>query len=139
MPRRTLPTTGISEEFQLTEKTLARLAKDYPTVDIEGTQDRFERKAKANGWMYRDWQAAFLNYCDNGQKYGGVEFKRGRDQDPLWMSVLNDARRYGFRVPERHETPGSYRSALNSWVGSQESSRRGAVVEFGQALKGFGK
>lgn len=139
MPRRTLPTTGISEDFQLTEKTIARLERDYPTVHIERTKDRFERKAKANGWMYRDWQAAFLNYCDNAQKYGGVEFKRGRDQDPLWIPVLNEARSYGFRVPEWQETPDSYRTSLKLWMSKKELGKKAPVVEFGSVLKGFAK
>jgi hypothetical protein len=138
MPRKTLPVTGCPEPFLLTEKTLARLAKDYPKVDVEQTLDRFVRKADAIGWMYRNWQSAFLNYCDNGEKYGGVVYKQGRAQDPRWIPILSEAAPYGFREPHPHETPDTYRTQFNWWKDEQKKSRA-PVIQFGEALRGFGK
>lgn len=115
MSRRTLPVSGIPEDFKLTEKTIATVEREYPTVDIAATLIKFVRKAEAGGWMYARWQSAFLNYLDNGQKYGGIAYKVGRAADPIWKPVLAEAGQYGFRLPFEHETPGSYRTQFHLW------------------------
>lgn len=115
---RTLPTTGCPEPFELTPNTLARLERDRPTIDIAKTLDKFVLNAEAKGWMYRNWQAAFVNYIDNGEKFGGVFYKQGIVEDPKWARVLSEARKFGFRLPLQHETPGSYETQLNTFKGA---------------------
>lgn len=124
MPRKTMPLTALPEDFELTARTIETVSREHPTIDIPATLEKFRRKADALGWMYKSWQSAFLNYCDNGQKYGGVEFKQGRAQDPRWTSVLNEARKYSFRMPEPQETPDSYRTKLNQFIGDKDTNER---------------
>ena len=112
---RTLPTCGIPEDFQLTEKTVARIEQRDFSIDIPQTLEKFILNAEAKGWMYKNWQAAFINYCDNGKQYGGVFYKAGRAADPKWVPVLNEAKPFGFRDPESHETPASYRTSFENW------------------------
>lgn len=133
--RKTLPMTGIGDDFKLTERTLERIEKDYSTVDIAATLDRFTRKAEALGWMYRNWQAAFLNYLDNGQKYGGVVYKVGKAADPLWKPVLAEAGQFGFRLPYLTETPSSYRTQLMQWRNRPSETRTSNVLNLRDALK----
>jgi hypothetical protein len=132
--RKTLPMTGIQEDFTLTESTQARIARDYPSVDVPATLDRFVRKAEALGWMYRNWQAAFLNYLDNGSKYGGVVYVVGKAADPLWKPVLEEAGKYGFRLPMPHETPSSYRTQLMLWR-SEPKTTHSNISNLRDALK----
>lgn len=136
MSRKLLPMTGIPDGFVLTDKTRATVESEYPTIDVDATLEKFRRKADAGGWMYKSWQSAFLNYCDNAQKYGGVVFRQGRAQDPLWVRVLNETRPYGFRMPHPHETPQSFRTSFESWKRDQRIDEP-KVVEFGPALRGF--
>ena len=75
MPR-TLPMTGIPEDFRLTEKTIERVERENFAIDIPKTLDKFVLNAEAKGWMYKNWQAAFVNYIDNGAKFGGVSAAR---------------------------------------------------------------
>lgn len=133
---KTLPCTGCPENFSLTDKTLARLAKDYSTIDVNKTLDKFVRNAEAKGWMYRNWQSAFLNYCDNGEKYGGVIYKQGLSDDPRWKPILAEVAPYGFRAPYPTETPSVYRTDFELWKGKQ---KRAPVIEFGEGLKRFGQ
>lgn len=105
----------IPEGFELTDSTLAWLAEKHPTIDVDDTLERFTDNAAAKSWAYRDWQAAFRNYVRNGKLYGGVTYKQGRNDDPLWAPVLQDARQFGFRDPMPHETPSSYRTQLMLW------------------------
>lgn len=138
MPRKSLPMTGIAEDFRLTERTLERVAKDYASVDLPATLDRFVRKAEALGWMYRNWQAAFLNYLDNGQKYGGVVYIVGKAADPLWKPVLDEAGKYGFRLPYATETPSSYRTQLMLWRQTPPEQAQSNVRSLRDALRGVG-
>lgn len=114
MPK-TLPGTAIPEDFQLTEKTIARVEQSDFSVDIPKTLNRFILKAESHGWIYKNWQSAFLNYVANGKDYGGVEYKIGRAADPRWLPILAEAKPYGFRDPLAHETPGSYRTEFEQW------------------------
>lgn len=134
MARKTMHVTGIPEGFALTERTIAWVNEKYPTVNIEGTLERFTESALAHGRMYSDWQAAFRSWVRKAieNKWDGCEFKQGRAQDPRWIGVLNEARKYGFRMPEPQETPDSYRTAMKLWQGSLDTSRQGSVVEFAQ-------
>jgi len=133
--------TTIPEDFALTEKTIAWVNEKFPTVNVEGTLERFVDSSHAHGRMYADWQAAFKNWVRKAieNKWDGVEFKQGRAQDPRWLPILNEVRPYGFRSPESHETPGSYRSAFEAWKRKQEvakqTSARAPVIEFGDMLK----
>jgi hypothetical protein len=137
MPKKQMPVSGIPEGFALTGKTEAWVIEKYPTVNIEGTLERFIESALAHGRMYADWQAAFRSWVRKAieNKWDGVEFKKGREQDPRWIPVLSEAKPYGFRDPLPHETPDSYRSYFNTWKGQQ---KRAPVIEFGDALKRFG-
>ena len=107
--------TFLPDDFRLTGKTLAWLAEKNPTVDVEETLERFIDKAAAKGWRYRDWQAAFRNYVRNGKQYGGVTYKGGMEHDPRWIAVLAEARKFGFRDPQKLETPAVYKTAFEMW------------------------
>lgn len=134
MPRKQMPVTGIPESFKLTETTLLYISVTFPTVNIEKTLVRFTESALAHGRMYADWQAAFRTWVRKAveNKWDGVEYKKGREQDPAWMPILNEVAPYGFRQPLPHETPGSYRTDFNLWKGRQN---RAPVIDFGAALK----
>lgn len=130
---KSLPTTGIPEDFQLTEKTVARVLRDFPTVDLEKTLEKFVLNSEAKGWMYRNWQSAFVNYVDNGAQYGGVFYKTGRAADPRWLPVLSEVKPYGFRDPLAHETPSSYRTSFENW--KREDKRNAPAIDFSSALR----
>jgi len=112
----------LPEDFRLTESTLAWVAEKHPTLDVPDTLERFCDNAAAKSWAYRDWQAAFRNYVRNGKLYGGVTYKQGKNDDPLWAAVLQDARKFGFRDPHAIETPASYRTQLMLWRQSAQVS-----------------
>jgi hypothetical protein len=99
-------------------------------VDVEETYAVFVDKALAKGWRYRDWQAAFRNYIRGAARYGGVVYKNDREHDPRW-SIIHQARKEGFREPAPHETPQSYKSALEFW----RTQPRTNVVDFARVLK----
>lgn len=138
MTRKQMPVTGIPAGFKLTETTLSIVSDRYPTVDIDRTIERFTESALAHGRMYADWQAAFRSWVRKAieNKWDGVEFKKGREDDPRWKPVLSEVAPYGFRAPELQETPDSYRTAFNSW---KRERHRAPVIEFGSGLKRFGQ
>lgn len=107
--------TGIPEGFELTEATIARVERANFAVDIPKTLEKFILNAEAKGWMYKNWQSAFINYVDNGEKFGGVYYKLGKQQDPAWKRVLAEAQKFGFREPLPHESPGIYETQFNQW------------------------
>lgn len=129
------PASGIPENFKLTDATLDFCAAEFPKVDIAPTLKIFRDKAEANGWLYSNWQAAFRNYLRNSEKFGGAAYKQGIAEDPRWKPVLSEVAPYGFREPERQETPDSYRTAFNIWKRNQQ---RAPVIDFGDALKRMG-
>jgi len=131
--RKTLPLSACPEDFKLTERTIETIERDYPTIDIEKTRRKFVLQAEAKGWMYKNWQSAFVNYCDNGERYGGVVYKQGRSQDPRWTPILSEVAPYGFREPYPHETPDSYRTAFNLWKSQQ--NRAPVSVDLRNALR----
>ena len=135
MSRKALPLTGLPEEFALTEKTIAHVNERFPTVDIEKSLERFCESALAHGRMYSDWQAAFRTWCRRAieEKWDGVVFKKGRDQDPRWAPILAEVKPYGFRQPQAHETPGSYRTEFELWKSREK--RAAPVIDFGDVLK----
>lgn len=140
MARKVMQVTGIPDEFKLTEKTIAWVGEKFPTVNIEGTLERFTESAQAHGRMYADWQAAFKTWVRKAieNKWDGVEFKQGKTQDPRWTSILNEVRPYGFRQPHALETPGAYRTCFEMWKIKQEvaqQSKKAPVIEFGNLLK----
>lgn len=128
----------LPDDFGLTDKTLAWLAEKYPTVDIDDTLERFCDHAAAKSWAYRDWQAAFRNYVRNGKQYGGVTYKQGKNDDPLWSAVLQDARKFGFREPYATETPASYRTQLMLWRQTPPEQAQNNVRSLRDALRGVG-
>lgn len=130
---KSLPTCGIPEDFQLTEKTVARVLRDHPMLDVEKTLEKFILNAEAKGWMYRNWQSAFVNYVDNGAQYGGVFYKTGRAADPRWLPILAEAKPYGFRDPYPHDTPATYRTDFEMWKRAEKRSV--PVIDFSSALK----
>lgn len=144
MAKRSAPMMTIPEDFVLTEKTVAWVQEKYPTVNIDGTLERFVDSSHAHGRMYADWQAAFKNWVRKAieNKWDGVEYKQGRAQDPRWMPILNEVRPYGFRMPLPHETPGSYRTEFENWKRKQEVGKpvydRAPVIDFGNLLKKVG-
>lgn len=123
--------TFIPEDFMLTPNTLAWLDEKYPTVDVTETVERFTDNAAAKSWCYRDWQAAFRNYIRNGQKFGGVTYKSGIQDDPRWRLILHDARKFGFREPEKLETPTGYKTAFELWKRTPKTN----VVNFAGVIK----
>jgi hypothetical protein len=141
MARRSLQVTGIPEDFKLTEKTISYVTEKFPTVNIEGTLERFTESAQAHGRMYADWQAAFRTWVRKAieNKWDGVEFKQGKVQDPKWISILKEVEPYGFRQPHSLESVGAYRTSFEMWKRTQKTARPVApVLEFGQALKKMG-
>jgi len=139
MTKRAMPVSGLPEGFALTEKTIAWVGERYPTVNLDRTLERFTESALAHGRMYADWQAAFRTWVRNAvenQWSSGVEFKKGKEDDPRWQPVLAEVAPYGFRAPLPHETPTSYRTDFELWKGKQK--RTAPVIDFGQALKRFG-
>jgi hypothetical protein len=139
MVKRAMPISGIPDDFQLTEKTIAWVNEKYPTVNIEGTLERFTESAQAHGRMYADWQAAFKTWVRKAieNKWDGVEFKQGKVQDPKWISILKEVEPYGFRKPHALETPQAYRTSFESWQRTQKRASA-PVLEFGPALKKMG-
>lgn len=131
--RKTAPLTALPEPFVLTEKTIETAIREHPTIDLEATKTKFERKADSLGWMYRSWQSAFLNYLDNCEKYGGAVYKLGREQDPKWKAILAEVAPYGFRAPYQHDTPGSYRTDFELWKSREKRSTN--IAQFGDVLK----
>jgi hypothetical protein len=125
--------TYLPIDFALTEKTLTWLAEKFSTIDLVETMERFTDNAAAKGWVYRDWQAAFRNYVRNGQKYGGVVYQQGRVQDPLWQPVLAETQRYGFRAPDKNETPAGYRTNFENW--KRDQKRRPTVIPLAGVVK----
>lgn len=121
----------LPEDFELTDSTLSWLQEKHPTVDVAETIEIFQDKARAKAWAYRCWQSAFRNYIRNGQKFGGVTYKNGIEHDPRWQQALHEARKFGFRDPEKMETPASYRTAFEQW----QRAPRSNVLNFGQVLK----
>lgn len=138
MTKRVMPMSGLPEDFALTEKTIAWVDERFPTVNVERTLERFCESARANGRMYADWQAAFRTWVRNAVENNwnsGVEFKKGREDDPRWKPVLSEVQPYGFRAPEPQETPDSYRTAFNLW---KRDRARAPVIEFGDHMKRMG-
>jgi hypothetical protein len=140
MSRKQMPVTGIPKDFALTETTLLYITQTFPTVNIEKTMERFTDSALQHGRMYADWQAAFRTWVRKAieNKWDGVEFKKGREQDPRWQPVLAEVAPYGFRAPLPHETPSSYRTDFELWTGKQNRDRS-PVIDFGSVLQRFGK
>lgn len=132
MTRKQLPMTGIPEAFALSEKTVAHVTERYPTVDIQGTLERFVEACEANGSMYADWQAGFRTWVRRNveEKWKGVAYKQGKSQDPAWVPILTEASKYGFRQPASFETPASYRTKLMEWrsTATQRTVDIGGVV-----------
>lgn len=133
--RKTMPLTVIAEDFDLTEKTIAWVNEKYPSVDIKGTLDRFTDSALTHGRMYADWQAAFRTWVRKAieNKWDGVEFKAGRKQDPRWQPILEEAKKYGFREPMSHETPGGYKTVFDQWK-SAPNRNVGKVLELVKSI-----
>lgn len=127
---RRAPATGIPDDFRLTESTEDFLNAEFPTVNAQKTLEIFRDKAEAGGWLYSNWQSAFKNYVRNGQKFGGIVYNAGREQDPRWQPVLAEAMPYGFRAPLDHETPNGYRVAFESWKTKEKRSEN--VLPFAQ-------
>lgn len=136
MPKKAAPISAIPDGFALTEKTISFVSERFPQVNIDGTLERFTESALAHGRMYADWQAAFRTWVRKAieNKWDGVEFKKGREQDPKWMPILSEVEPYGFRAPEWHETPETYRTNFNLW---KKEQKRAPVIEFGSALRSF--
>ena len=140
MTRKTMPITGIPEGIALTEKTIAWVSEKHPTVNIEGTLERFVESAQAHGRMYADWQAAFRTWVRKAveNKWDGVEYKQGKEQDPRWMPILSEVRPYGFRPPHALESVEAYRTSFEMWKRKQNLDRspsRAPVIEFGNLLR----
>jgi hypothetical protein len=136
MVKRVMPISGIPEDFRLTEKTIGWVNEKYPTVNIEGTLERFVESAQAHGRMYADWQAAFRTWVRKAveNKWDGVEFKQGRVQDPKWTSILKEVEPYGFRQPHALESVNAYRTAFEMWKRMQPE-RKAPVIDFGNILR----
>lgn len=131
---------AIPEGFALTEKTIAWISEKYPTVNIEATLERFSDGALQHGRMYADWQAAMRTWVRKAveNKWDGVEYKKGKEQDPRWTPILSEVAPYGFRPPIGAETPESYRTDFNLWK-KRENRSSAPVLEFGKTLRGFGR
>lgn len=113
--------------FVLDDKLRLWLEQKFPAVEADETLELFTDKARAKGWVYADWPAAFRNYIRNSGQYGGVAFKRGLG--PEFNGLIPRARAVGFRMPQRHETASAYRSALDTFDKQQaSSSMRGLVA-----------
>lgn len=132
---RKAPARTIPEPFELTPKTRAWVQEKYPQVDIEATTERFECSARAHGWMYSDWQAGFKTVVRKGMENGWrsiVTIRGGMEYDPRWQSILHEARKFGFRDPEKHETPVSYRSQFELW---KTAPKQNNVLDLRNVLK----
>lgn len=136
MSKRAMPISGIPGDFQLTEKTIAWVSEKYPTVNIEGTLERFTESAQAHGRMYADWQAAFRTWVRKAveNKWDGVEYKQGKAQDPRWTSILKEVEPYGFRQPHALESPTAYKTDFEMWKRKQPAPKS-PVIDFGNILR----
>lgn len=136
MSRKAMPISGIPEDFKLTEKTIQWVSEKFPTVNVEGTLERFIESAQAHGRMYADWQAAFKTWVRKAieNKWDGVEFKQGKAQDPKWVSILKEVEPYGFRKPHGLETPQAYRTSFETWK-RQQPAVKSPVIDFGNILR----
>lgn len=123
----------IPDPFELTPATLAWLAKKYPQVDADETLEKFVLDAKAKGWMYANWQAGFQGIVRKGMDNGWrsiVTLKGGREFDPKWQPILQEAKKFGFREPHETEAHGPYRTAFEMWR-AQPQPREQNVVPIG--------
>jgi hypothetical protein len=100
--------------FALDDGIRQWLAEKFPRVDPDATLELFTDKALAKGWQYASWPAAFRNYVRNGEKFGGLAFKRGLS-DAAYDPLIKRARQVGFRDPTRLESAGAYRTALGEF------------------------
>ena len=107
--------------FVLDDKLRAWLDEKYPQVDPDGTYELFADKALAKGWVYANWSAAFRNYMRRAHEWGGVEYKPGL-HDPAFGPLIQQARAVGFRMPNKVESPGTYRTALQAFDKQQAQS-----------------
>lgn len=113
------------------------IEREYPTLDPDQTMERFIEYADDSGRMATKWTAAFKRVVRTGMENGwkGIcVFKQGRAHDPQWIPVLKEAQLLGFREPEKHESPGGYRTAMEQW----KRMPKAPVIEFGDALKKMG-
>lgn len=119
--------------FALDDNARRALSEKFPRVDLELTYEIFRDKALANGWLYVDWLAAFRNYIRNGKQYGGIVYKSGAE-NPAFDALIDQAKAINFRMPQKHESAGAYRTALNQF--DKESTKRSPL---GKALRRFPK
>lgn len=131
MPKRKPKLVDITEAgFELDDKLRLWLEQKFPTVDADGTLELFTDKARAKGWLYADWPAAFRNYVRNGHQYGGVAHRAGLS--PEFNALIPRARACGFRMPNKHESAGAYRTALDTFDKRQAHAAGG---RFSNVLK----
>lgn len=127
--------TFIPEPFELTPATLAWLAKKYPQVDESETTEKFVIEAKAKGWMYANWQAAYQTIVRKGMDNGWrsiVTLKGGKEFDPKWQPILHEARKSGFREPHELESHAVYKTQFDLW---RREPKPAKVVSFANVLK----
>lgn len=117
-----------ASRLSLNKSLLSWLASRYPTVDPIATFEIFTDKARALGWIYADWHAAFRNYIRNGEKFGGVVHHTA----PEFVPLIQHAKAIGFRMPHKHESSGVYRTALNSF-----DKNAAQQLSLGQTIKRF--
>lgn len=139
MPRMT-SATSIADDFGFEKFPELKkwLEKEFPTVDPDATMIRFIEYAEDSGRMASKWTACFKRIvrCGMENNWKGIcVFKKGKSDDPRWAPIINEVKPYGFRAPQSHETPGSYRTEFELWKGKQ---KRSSVISFGDALKKFG-
>lgn len=104
----------------------------FPAVDPDGTLELFTDKALAKGWLYADWRAALRNYVRRGKEWGGIAYKRGLS--PEFDALITRARSIGFRMPQRGESAGVYRTALDTFD-RQSAQRVSKQLNLGGVLK----
>lgn len=137
--RKTTPVRGIRDDEMYSLTVFDWAATKYPTVDVEATFEVFADHCKTHGSMYADFDAGLRTWIRNGvdRDYGGIVFKRGKEADPKWVSLLADARQYGFREPYKSEPPGAYRTDFEMWKSKQKTSNNVSPL-IADALKKFG-
>lgn len=132
--------TFIPDEFQMNDDLRKWCNETFPQIDPEATFTRFREWAEDKAVVSRSWSSKFKRVVRCGVEEGWkgiVVYSKGKAVDPAWQTLLSEARKYGFREPLEHETPGVYRTKLMLWR-NEPKEVTSNVRSLKDALRGIG-
>lgn len=92
-PRRRMPPTLAPDHLPLSDGSL-RVAQEMGTTDPADEVAAFLTKARAKGWEYADWQAAFQNWCRIGKRRGYNQPAQSQRKTVVGFDPLAAAREF---------------------------------------------